>query len=164
MARGDEDSDTTLNVEGLDKLLKALKSDMPTARVGILGEKNTRSSKGGSAPTNAEIGAAHEFGAPARGLPQRSFLRVPLSENLQKKMESSGALDQDVMKAVLKQGTVIPWLKKIAVLAEGIVSEAFDTGGFGKWPKWKSPNYSNNANQLLVDTAQLRNSITSEVK
>lgn len=160
--------DVSLNVAGLEKLLKALKpTRTPVARVGILGDKTVRSltdEKGGAMPTNAEVGAAHEFGAPARGLAQRSFLRIPISENLQKYMEKSGALDKDVLSKVIKSGSVTPWLKKIAVLAEGIVADAFATEGFGKWASWKNSNYTNNANQILVDTQQLRNSITSEVK
>lgn len=155
----------TLNTKGLDQLLKALKAEPPQARVGVLGSKATRNSGGGKAvSSNAEIGAVHEYGAPARGIPARSFLRVPISENLQKEMEKSGALDKKVMAEVVNQGTVVPWLKKVAVLAEGIVSDAFATAGFGKWAPWAVPNYTNNAGQILVDTKQLRESITSEVK
>lgn len=156
--------ETTLKVDGLEKLLKALKAKPPVARVGILGDKSTRSGGGGGQPTNAEVGAAHEFGAPARGLPARSFLRVPISENLQKEMEKSQAFDEQVLSEVIKSGSVLAWMQKIAILAEGIVSDAFDSKGFGKWPSWSSPNYTNNAGQVLVDTKQLRESITSEVK
>lgn len=163
------DDDVTFNVTGLEKLLKSLKvSKMPTARVGILGAKAgphqpKSGTKSKDTPTNAMIGAVHEFGSPARGIPQRSFLRVPIADYLQKRMESSGAFDFDTVNEVLKQGSVTPWLKKVAVVAESIVLEAFDTGGFGKWPTW-AKGYSNNTGQLLVDTTQLRNSITSEVK
>ena len=155
------DDTVTINVKGLDQLLKALKAGPPIARVGILGDKTVRSG-GGSFQTNAEIGAAHEFGTSK--MPARSFLRVPISQNLQKEMESSGALDKKTLNEVVKQGSVLPWVKKIAILAEGIVADAFDTAGFGKWPGWKNPNYTNNSGQLLVDTKQLRDSITSEVK
>lgn len=156
----------TLNVKGLDQLMKALKAKPPTTHVGILGGgKANRSSDGGKGktPTNAEIGAAHEFGAPSRGLPIRSFLRAPIADRLQKEMEKSGALNKDVLADVLKQGTVVPWMQVIAILAEGIVAEAFDTGGFGKW-KAHAPGYTNNTGDILVDTKQLRDSITSEVK
>jgi phage gpG-like protein len=155
------DDTVTINVKGLDQLLKALKAGPPIARVGILGDKTARSGDG-SFQTNAEIGAAHEFGTSK--MPARSFLRVPISQNLQKEMENSGALDKKTLNEVVKQGSVLPWVKKIAILAEGIVADAFDTGGFGKWPGWKNPNYTNNSGQLLVDTKQLRDSITSEVK
>jgi phage gpG-like protein len=150
-------TDVTLKMDGLEKLLKALKDKAPTIRVGILGNSNARSTKG---PNNATIGAYHEFGTTK--MPQRSFLRIPISDNLQKEMESSGALDKDVLRAVMASGSLVPWAKKVAVLAEGIVAEAFATGGFGKW---KPSNMSYKANhQTLVETQQLRNSITSEVK
>lgn len=149
--------DVTLNVANLDKLLKALGQKQPVARVGILGTKNSRTGKVNS---NATVGAAHEFGTST--LPQRSFLRVPITDNLQHECESAGAFDKDTLKAVIAQGTVIPWLKKIALIAEGIVIGAFDTGGYGKW---KPSNMTHKKNkQTLVETQQLRNSITSEVK
>jgi hypothetical protein len=52
------DEGTELNTKGLDQLLKALKGKMPRARVGILGDKVTRSATEMKAgPSNAEIGA-----------------------------------------------------------------------------------------------------------
>lgn len=151
------EDDVTLETKGLDQLIKTLKVKPPVARVGILGGKTGRA---GSVPNNATIGAYHEFGTSE--LPQRSFLRVPISEHLENKMESSGALNKDTLDQVVKQGSVTPWLKKIAVLAEGIVAEAFETGGFGKWKPSDMTHKKNH--QTLVETQQLRNSITSEVK
>lgn len=164
-----DESQTVINVTGLDQLLKALKqAKPPVVRVGIVGDKNgPHAAKDGQHPRNlptvAEVGAVHEYGSPARGIPQRSFLRVPLTDMLGKEMEASGAISDDATKDVIKAGSLIPYLKKIAILAERIVLGAFDSGGYGKWPAWKDPNYTNNANQLLVDTQQLRNSITSTV-
>lgn len=171
-------NDIVLKTEGLDKLIKSLKGKLPSARVGVIGEKTVRNGlyigKGKAVDaqkhqagrkfnvnTNAAIGLIHEFGTTK--IPQRSFLRVPISTMLQKKMESSGAFDSDVLKQVVKSGTITPWLKKIAILAESIVHEAFETGGFGKWPKWKTPGYKNEGNRLLWDTGQLQDSINSEV-
>lgn len=148
----------TIKTLGLDQLLKALKAKPPVARVGILGDKNARNDK----TTNAAVGAAHEYGTVH--LPQRSFLRVPLTDNLGKAIEDSGQLNKEVMAEVLKVGSVVPWLKKVAVLAEGIVQGAFDSRGYGKWQGYKNQNYENNTGLMLVDTQQLRRSITSEVK
>lgn len=149
--------DVTLKVDGLDKLLKALKSKPPVARVGILGSKNARSGKENS---NATVGAAHEFGTSK--LPMRSFLRVPLTDNLQKYMEKSGLLDKEAMELVIKQGSLVPWIKKVAIIGESIVLDAFSSGGFGKW---KPSNMDKKLVKMtLVETQQLRNAITSEVK
>lgn len=150
----------TLNVKGLDQLLKTLRKKPPTVRLGIIGNKNLRSGKN-NPPTNAQVGAAHEFGT--ENIPQRSFLRIPLLDHLDKELEKSGALDKDTLNEIIRTGALIPYLKKVAVLAEGIVMGAFDTGGYGKWAAWKNPNYQNNTGDILVDTQQLRNSITSEV-
>lgn len=154
----------TLKIRGLDQLVKALKAKPPVARVGILGDKTNRAPAEGetNTPTNAEVGASHEFGTST--LPKRSFLVTPISDQLDKEMLKSGALDKEVLSDVITQASLLPWVKKIAALAEGIVVDAFDTGGFGKWNGWKNPNYTNNAGQILVDTKQLRDSITSEVK
>lgn len=151
----------TLKTPGLDKLIKALGGPVPKAKIGVLGGNSVRTSEDGKAgPTNAEIGAAHEYGTEV--LPQRSFLRIPISDNLAKNMKSAGLLDKETLKQVIKEGSVAPWLKLVAAEAVGIVLEAFDSGGFGKWPPsdmTKKKNY-----QTLVETQQLRNSIIYEVE
>ena len=165
---------------GLKDLIRALSETMPVAKVGILGGKSFRSLKGdkvrnskqslpvGNAPvsaggedlTNADIGKKHEFGDD--GLPMRSFLRLPITENMQKYLDESKFFGQDEVKLVLKEKSIIIWMKKIAIVAESIVADAFATGGFGKW---KPSNMKNKkVQQTLVETQQLRNSITSEVK
>lgn len=154
------DDETTIEITGLDQILKALKSsNPPQARVGILGN-NSRSGGGSS---NAEIGAVHEFGAPGKGIVARSFLRVPIAEHLQKKLDEAGLLSEDNFKEVVRTGSVRPFLLTVAAVGEGIVAEAFATSGFGRWAPWRNEGYSNGGGQLLIDTGQLQGSITSEV-
>lgn len=159
-------SDVTINTKGLDQLLKALKASPPRTRVGILGSKAYASHTGShnekNPPSNSTIGAAHEFGTSK--MERRSFLREPIADHLEKRMEDSSALDQDVLNEVIHNGSILPWMKKIAIIAESIVAGAFQTGGYGKWAPWKNSTYSNNTGQILVDTTQLRNSISSEVE
>lgn len=167
-----EDAIDTFDVTGLEKLIQALHVRPPTCHVGILGDSPREAEEkegwvssevsSGDTPTNAEVGAAHEFGTST--IPMRSFLRVPISGNLQKEMEKSGLFNNDKLSEVLKTGSLKAWLEEVAIAAEACVQDAFDTGGDGKWPAWKDPNYTNNAGQLLVDTKQLRESVTSEVK
>lgn len=149
-------ADDELNTDGIDKLMKALKGKLPSIRVGILG--------GGARSdglTNAEVGAFHEFGTTK--IPQRSFLRIPITENLNKKLEQSGAFDKAALAQVIKTKSILPWMSKVGVLAEGIILEAFASNGYGKWPGW-SVGYKNKTGQILVDTQQLRSSITYEIK
>lgn len=150
-----------IDTKGLDKILKALKGKLPVGRVGILGEDNLRSGKDkNGAPGNAFIGAQHEYGNSE--LPPRSFLRMPITENLRQYLDESGAFTKDVLNQVIKEGSIKEWVQKITTIAETIVIDAFDSGGFGKW---KPSNMANKKNhQTLVETQQLRNSISSDVK
>lgn len=145
-----------LDTKKMDALLRALGKNMPSVQVGILGEEPR--AEGGKA-TNAFIGACHEFGT-AR-LPMRSFLRVPITDHLQKKMQNAGY--KRVFSEIAEGESLVPLAKKIGVMAEAIVLEGFATGGYGKW-KSHAPGYENNTGNILVDTTQLRDSITSEVK
>lgn len=143
------------STKGLDQILKALKGKQPYARIGVLG---TSAGRGGG-PSNAEIGAAHEFGTST--LPVRSFLRMPLTENLDKRLASAGAFNKDALNRLVKEGSMVSWVEKLAILAEAIVGEAFDSGGFGRWKP--SDMSRKKIKQTLIESQQLRNSITSEV-
>lgn len=160
---GDDGQPFTLEIRGLDKLIKALKTTPPTVKIGVLGNNSRHPTHGEkSAPTNSLLAAVHEFGAPARNIPQRSFLRIPLSENLNKEIESSGLLDKDTLNAVIQNGSIVPWMKQVAVCAEAVVDDAFENQGPG-WAPWKSPYYHNEGGLILTDSGQLRQSITTEV-
>lgn len=152
-------TDVNLKIDGLDKIIKALKAKPIMARVGILGNSNARE---GKAKSNATVGAAHEFGTTT--MPMRSFLRIPIAEHLGKNLENSGAFTKDALETVVKQKSLKPWVEKVAIEAEGIVADAFDTGGFGQWAPLSEKTMSRKkVKQILVETQQLRNSITSEV-
>lgn len=145
-----------LDTRGLDKLIRLFKGKIPVARVGILG-KNGRTH---GIATNAQIGAKHEFGLD--GMPIRSWLRAPIAENMQKYLEEAGLNNQTVGAKILKQSGLTQLVAKMGVIAEKIVLDGFATGGFGKW---KPSNMAHKKNkQTLVETQQLRNAVTSEVK
>lgn len=151
--------ETELTTRGLDKMIKALTGqNIPMVAIGVMGNKNVRSD--GQAHSNATIGAKHEFGLD--GMPVRSFLRVPLAEHLNDYMEKSESFTPDVFKKVIGSGSLEPWVRLIGITAEVVVMDGFATGGFGKW---KQSNMTHKKNhQTLVETQQLRNSITSEVR
>lgn len=148
--------ETTFKIDGLDKIIAAL-GKPPIARVGILGGSIREDGK-----TNAQIGAAHEFGTTK--LPERSFLRFPISERMRPELEASGLFTSEAIENIAAQGSLVPVVQKLAIVAEGIVADAFDTGGFGRWaPLAASTLEKKRVHQILVETQQLRNSITSEV-
>ena len=134
----------TVNDKGLRNLIKLFSQKMPSVKVGILADHNSRN----DGHYNATIGAIHEFGSPKKRIPMRSFLRVPLMDNLQK------AVDK-----IKKQKTlsITELINQIGLFAVGIVQAAFHNEGYGKWFRTKKQG------NTLVDTAQLRDSISYEV-
>jgi hypothetical protein len=145
-----------LDTKKLDKILEAFKSP-PVARVGVLGDHAAR--KEGEL-TNAQIGAYHEFGTET--LPIRSFLRQPITNRLQQFLDKSNAFSKKAMDEVIKSGSLKVYVAKIGVVGEAVVAEAFRTGGFGDWEPSNMTHKKNH--ETLVETQQLRNSITSDVK
>lgn len=175
------DDAVEIDMKPLEKILRALKGNIPVARVGILGGSNQRAMGNPSGKTvakpkalpmgaqpahqaigtsNAEIGMKHEFGMD--GMPMRSFLRIPLIENFKDYLEEAGGMDKKVINEMIKTGTLVEFVKKMGIIAERVVLDAFHTGGFGKWPPSDMRNKKNH--ETLVETQQLRNSITSDVK
>lgn len=151
------------NDKGLKDLIKAF-TNPPKVKIGVLGDKISRTKdlaiKGGEAKlTNAEIGAIHEYGTSQT--PQRSFLRQPITENLQEYLEQAGAFTKESVINIMREKSLIGFMKKVGLTAERIVQDGFDSGGFGKWPPSDMRRKKNK--QTLVETQQLRNSITSEV-
>lgn len=143
-----------MHIEKLESLLEALDSDVKV-RVGIMGSENRRA----DGLSNATIGAIHEFGM---GVPQRSFLRQPLIDNAGPAIEA--AVNQQDVEEMINTESMVPFMRKVGIISEEVVQQAFDTAGNGKWPKWITPGYSSKTGNILVDTTQLRDSITSAVE
>ena len=164
-----------INTDVAEDIKNALMSRM-IARVGILGGKTDRSvtvvtksglHKAGKAlanQTNADIGLLHEKGSLTMHIPRRSFLEMPLvlkSEGLmaaRNKIWEAFTLKEQT-KARLKAAYV-----QLGHIAENIIQAAFESGGFGKWePDSDRTRKEKGSNAPLIDTGQLRRSITSDV-
>jgi len=131
-------------------------------QVGIFGNKDAR--KQGES-TNAYLGSIHEFGWPPSGIPPRSFLRMPLS--VKSKEILAQAAGADLTRALLR-GDLKLVMKRLGVACEKVVQEAFATRGFGTWRPDKPATVRRKHNapgddSPLIDTGQLRRSITSRV-
>jgi hypothetical protein len=176
----------TSNLTGLERLL-ADSNEGFVVRVGILGslgrKKDERKeygelkSRGGhkttdeaSDLTNADIGLAHEMGVASRNLPQRSWLRTPLEDHLPGHFEKLG---DEVIKDILEKQDKKAY-EELSVVCEQIIQMGFATGGYGKWAPLKLSTlegkhkkfsyFTKEANDsILVDSGQLRKSITSAV-
>lgn len=173
----------SVNTDGLGALREQMKAAASKrVHVGVLGGKDARNGdeSAGYVPGNAEIGAIHEFGVvggaspfkqpgiskvpikrPHQNLPERSFLRMPLITKLPEAIAAQGRAAW--RKAIVEKGVTFA-LRNLGVLAEGIVQDAFKTGGFGTWAKLKASTIRRKGSAaILIDKAELRQSITSRV-
>jgi hypothetical protein len=155
--------DKTIRVKAdfrkLEEVIKGLsEANKHIVKVGVLANKNARS----DGDSNATIGVKHEFGDLSHNLPQRSFIAMPLNHKIGELIGDTKVLiKQNIDKGV--EGTMAV-LKGIGVLAEGIIQDAFKTGGFGSWrPLRPSTIAKKGSSTILIETQQLRNSITSAV-
>mgnify|MGYP000868033099 CR=1 FL=1 len=162
-------------------LLKALPGKFSALRagravVGVLEDTNERSrsmtraekarsdrmaTSTPSDQTNAEIGYRHEFGEGK--IPQRSFIRVPLMDNLGPRLAAPEfkTVVEGFLTDTASRDEVLGYM---AEAAEDTIDEAFETGGSGKWPALAASTIkSKGSDEILVETTQLRHSITSRV-
>lgn len=143
----------------LEALVKELGGQY-VARVGILGS-NAGTAHSDTGLTNSELGVIHEFGSLSRNIPPRSFLRMPLE--LKQEEIIQGMASYRTQKS-LEDGEIKRVYRDLGLYAEGFVKQAFATGGFGQWaPNKPSTVAQKGSDKPLIDTAQLRRSITSDV-
>ena len=161
-----------INLEKLENIQSAFASGMRT-QVGILGQKaggrkvtvysatDSHKGKTASTMTNAEIGLVHEKGSLSRHIPRRSFLEWPLllkgRDLLKVKTELWAAFEKSEIS--LKKA-----YQDLGIRAQQIIQDAFETRGFGNWmPDSDRTILRKHSDQPLIDTGQLRRSVTSRV-
>ena len=143
------------NLKSLQKYAQTINDVKSKAvYVGLPKEKATKKYQDGV--SIIEIGAIHEYGF--GNIPQRSFLRVPFAENkkaiddfIQKRFKMSGK-DISPMQA----------LEQIGVFAEGISKESFVKNNWVANSPFTIARKG--SSKPLIDTGNLRNSITSVVR
>ena len=96
-----------------------------------------------------------------KGVPARSFIRMPLALFLPKAIEEVKILEDDVGNDKINYEAIANALGEASV---EVIQEAFDTQGFGNWLPHQSKEYAeNNDNPVLDKTGALRNSIGYEI-
>ena len=149
-----------LNVGELRSLARDIKKTRNArVRIGVMGDKTLRPDN--NDVTNADIGAVHEFGSKTRNIPARSWLRMPIMLYLRPVIEGKR---RGFWRSSLSTKGMISTLKKLGIVAENVIQSAFETGGFGHWQDLKpSTIRAKGSSAILIDTAQLRKSVTSKV-
>ena len=146
-------SRVTLDMTELSSLMDKLKIK-GSVKVGILGDGSAR----GGGATNAEIGLSHEFGSILKGIPTRSFIRMPLEK---KAGELKSVLTSNAAAQAIESGNVGLVLELLGIKAQGIIQEAFTTGGFGEWQRNSAETIKRKGDDSpLQDTMQLKRSIS----
>lgn len=147
----------TLNMKPMKGFLKNIKKPVGV-KVGVLGSTDARE---GEPITNAQVGLKNEFGSVSENIPARSFLRMPL-ETKEKELEQTFS-QPDVKKMILK-GDIKGAMTELGFTAEKIIDDAFKSRGFGSWkPNAPYTIAKKGSSEPLIDTSQLRRSITSKV-
>jgi hypothetical protein len=148
------DSEIKTDFKDLDLMIKKL-AKKASVKVGILGSATY---EGGA--TVAGIGAVHEFGYPEGGIPERSFIRVPL--------QTRGSEIEPIIKKKLKAGDLVRGdikgiLNIIGLAAVGIVVDSFDESGPG-WPDiTERTKKRKKSSKILIDTGELMKAISYEI-
>jgi len=115
--------------------------------------------------TNTEIAFAHEFGFRGRyrRLPERSFLRMPIQDDFQTVFQQYAVSPEAKDDFIYKPNK---FLKVVGELALQVIDDAFANGGSSK-KKWDDlsdwAKSTKKVDQILVETGQLRDSISYEI-
>ena len=157
-----------VNSDVAKKLSKALSKKF-FARVGVLGKRSAREDENGnqSELSNADIGFVHEKGSLSRNIPRRSFLEVPLVQNIRKVARIGKIIKADLEASVdLGTDTTNAWYiahRHLGIFGEQVVQNAFEVRGPGWQPNSPVTIAKKGSDSPLIDTAQLRRSISSDV-
>ena len=127
----------------------------------------------------ASVGLIHEFGSVTgrtfsykgksvhiSGIPQRSWLRMPLKSRRFKVLNDREFLKSILIVALSNDKELDKWLNYIGIEAVQIIREAFLTGGFGKWDNNMNPEYiklKGSADSPLLDTSLLVSSVEYKI-
>lgn len=142
---------------GLKGFLERFKEiGKPKVYIGVPASKNGMHEGGINMAT---LLALHVLGAPSRGIPQRDPLRPPLIANAQRYSDLL-ALG---LKNALSDGTDPKLVyEKIGIVATNDVYDYFVTGNFK--PLSEKTIKAKGSSKPLIDTEELRGSITYEVR
>lgn len=154
--------DIKFDTKRLKAIAKQWKKN-PYVKVGILAGKDDKRNDG---QTNTQIAFAHEFGSRGRygSLPERSFLRMPIQDDFPtvfNQYAKSPEASVDFVRNPKK------FLNVVGELALQVIDDAFANGGSSK-TKWaelsEQAKATKKVDQILVETGQLRDSISYEIE
>lgn len=150
----------TVTDHGADELLSRLRRAVGArVRVGVLEEATKTSREEEGAPlTLLEVAATHEFGAPAAGIPQRSFIRAGVDAQLPEIQRVQRALAAQTIRGAITLDVALDRLgAKVAALLQNRIAAGVDP------PNSPATIARKGSSKPLVDTGQLKAAITWRV-
>lgn len=142
-------------VSGL--LQRMIDAGKPKVYIGVPSSKNPTHKDSGL--NMATLLAIHSLGAPSRGIPQRDAIRPPLMQNSRKYTE---LMAQGFANAFVNATDPREVYEKIGLVASNDVKQYFVEGNFT--PLSQKTIDRKGSSKPLIDTGELRNSITWEVR
>lgn len=149
--------DVRINDAKLKEIVSEL--EMNKVSVGIIGDAGMRTDSSGV--STLEKGLKNEFGSISERIPERSFLRKPITAKLPEEKPKM----QNMLLGAVEDGEYKKFFQKVGNLGVRIVDDAFATRGFGRWAenskktlKKKAP-----ATEPLIWHGELRKSISYKV-
>lgn len=156
----------TIKTAGMERVSASLANKL-VARVGVLGQRGA-SQHEGSKDTNAQIGLKQEKGSITENIPPRSFLQMPLTRNAKEIFVTSRVIEKWMVQAVQagkdpKEAWYLAY-KDLGFSGEAVVQRAFEQSGPGWAPNSPMTIAMKGSDRPLIDTGELRRSVSSEVK
>lgn len=109
--------------------------------------------------TMATLGAIHEFGTQDGRIPARSFLHMPIEKKFKEGLSKNPSF-----KNAVKELDIEKMNQEAGLTATVVIDDAFASGGFGEWkPLQPETIRRKGSDKILIDTGDLRRSITYEV-
>jgi hypothetical protein len=115
---------------------------------------------GGEEVTNAELGYLNEFGSPANNIPARPFL-IPGVTRIEQ--QAAVLLRKGAEHSLDTGASAVPSLDAAGQLAENSVKRWFTDPANGWAPNTPSTIRKKGSNRPLIDTGELRRSVTHVV-
>lgn len=148
----------SLNTKNLDQIIKISKEKYKV-EVGVINGGDFIDDKGNI--TVAGYGLVNEFGSATRGIPERSFIRVPLNLHLNENIRN---YKDKYINFLFKSQKIDKAYSYLGVNAKKIIVEAFSTSNNGLWkPNTKRTIKQKGSSKPLIDSGRLRKSISYRV-
>lgn len=133
-----------------------LKSRVTGGHIVKIGFPSGASEKDGT--PSALVGAVHEFGSESRGIPERSFLRSTMQEQMNKYIEMNKRTLQRVVNGAMRMRLALELLGQVA---SGDVKKKIRSGPFT--PLSQGTIDRKGSDRPLIDTGDMLKNVTYEL-